>query len=169
MPKSNLTKEDVTPAVKSSVNAYLLARTYAETKRGQIDAIQRAILAEFPIYAKLDNGELITDPKHVYLCTDEAELKFYYDECNVRTRAAGLKPDDMPDSHCPALVAETIQTQTEHLLIECGAEMLGVDDPKGFGNKLLCSGLKHYEEFIRLIVSLVVNLPDYKAPRLTAA
>lgn len=168
--KEKLTMKDVTPGVKSAVGAYLMARAYAETMHNHVDKIQREILAESP----LTNGHetkhgqparLITDPKHAWLCDDDAACADYYAECNRRERAAGLKPDDMPDSHCPALVAEDIQRTTERLIIDNAAVMLRFEGGgKELHHRLLCAGLDKYHEFIDLMVKLVVNLPDFKNP-----
>uniref|UniRef100_A0A6H2A4X6 Uncharacterized protein n=1 Tax=viral metagenome TaxID=1070528 RepID=A0A6H2A4X6_9ZZZZ len=167
--KTKLSIKDVTPAVKSSVAAYLMARAYAETMRAAVDKIHRAILEESP----LTNGheskhgkpaEMITDPKLTWLCDDEEIMKDYYQESDKRLRAAHLKPDSMPDDHCPALVAEHIQVKTQWLLIECAAEMLGENNPRDFNNQLLCAGLDTHQKFIDLVVGLVVNLPDFKSP-----
>ena len=39
--KQNLTVKDVTPGMKASVKAYLMARAYAETMRQAVDKIER--------------------------------------------------------------------------------------------------------------------------------
>jgi len=165
-----LTTKDVTPGVKSAVNAYLMARVYAETMREEVDKIERAVLKECP----LSNGreqkrgmpaKEITDPKYTYHCTNEDELQDYYEECDKRERKASLKPDSMPFDHCPALVAENIQNKTQWLICDVAAEMLKMDfDGKELNHRLLCMGLDKYNQFIDLVVGLVVNLPGFKNP-----
>jgi len=162
-------QSDITPAVKSAVNAYLMARTYAETMREAVDKIQRAVLQEYPMDVAqewVDKGMekegAITEPKHTYLASD-VDAKRYFAECNQRTRKAGLKPDSMPDEYCPALVAESLLCDTEQLLARCGAEMMGHDGDE-FLHKLLCAGMEKYHTFTDLITGLVVNLPDFKSP-----
>ena len=158
----HLTEKDVTPAVKHSVNAYLLARAYAETMRDKIDEIQRQILSEIPLINPKD-GERITEPKYSWTCTDEELMTEYFAECNIREREAKLKPEDMEDDFCPALVAENIQTDTEWLIFDAAAEMLKLDfDGKELHHRLLCRGLDEMKKFIDLVVGLVVNLPDFK-------
>lgn len=165
-----MTAKDVTPAVKSSVSAYLMARAYAETMRGKVDEIQRAILEECPLAngVEQEHGiepKEITDPHRAWLCSDNDMMQDYYAESDKRLRAANLKPDDMPDAHCPALVAEHIQLKTEWLMLDCATEMLGMDfDGKELNNRLLCMSLEKRQEFINLLVKLVVNLPDFKNP-----
>lgn len=164
--KTKMTANDVTPAVISAVNAVLMARAYAETMREKIDKIQRAILEECPLKTArkwLDNKmtvpEYITDPKLTYLGED-SHCEDYFAECNKRERAAGLKPNDMPDTHCPALVADDIQRNAEYLLLECAGEMLEVPDFAELANRRL----ETRKQAIDLLCGLVVNMPGYKNP-----
>lgn len=165
-----MTTKDVTLAVKSSVNAYLMARAYAETMRDCVDKIQSDILAECPLSNDLEQkrglaARQITDPKQAYLCTNEDWLQDYYQETDKRLREARRKPDDMPINHCPALVAECLQTDTEWILLDCASDMLAMDfDGQELNHRLLCKGLDKRQEFIDLVVGLVVNLPDFKNP-----
>lgn len=162
--KDKLTANDVTLAVKSAVAAVLLARAYAETKRAQVDEIARAVLAECPLkvrdkYRERGRPEYITDPKLTYLAID-SHFEDYLAECNKRERAAGVKPESMPDSHCPALVAEHVLADAEQVLLDCAGEMLGVPD---FAERTTRS-LDLYRQAINLLCGLVVNLPDFRHP-----
>lgn len=98
-----MTHKDVPQEVKDSVSAYLMARAYSETMRAAVDEIERAILKECPLTNGLETkrgmpAKEITDPKHVYLCTDKTLTDDYYAEVNQRVRVAGLKSNDMPDT-----------------------------------------------------------------------
>jgi len=162
--KQGLTVKDVTLGMKSSVKAYLMARAYAETMRAAVDEIEREILAEAPLTNDLEvNHGLpareIREPKYVYLCDDDILLQDYYRETNKRLRAAKLKPNSMPDDHCPALVAESLQREAEHLVIDTTADMLGEED---FLHRLLCHGMKTYHQFIDLVCKLIVNMPGFE-------
>ena len=165
--KTTLTVADVSDDVKSSVRAYLLARVFAETEREKIDAMQREILEtatyetspEWARRGMKDAPERITDPKHAYLMTD-VDFEDYYAECQHRIRKMGYK---LPEGHCPALVAESLQVTTENLLIRAAAEMMG-EYPEDFPHGLLCLGLEKRQEFIDLVVGLVINLPDFRNP-----
>lgn len=104
------------------------AQAVAETMKEAVEKIQRQILREVELYDDLAAGrerQRITDPKLTYLSTDEAACQRYFAECNKRTRAAGLKPDDMPDEYCPALVAEDIQRKAERALLDSGGALFG--------------------------------------------
>lgn len=151
--------EVLTPALVSAVNAYLLARAAAETMRERVDAIERQILTESPIYADKADGRPILDGRELYLSSDEDAFQDYLIECDKRERAAGLKPADMPRDYCPALVLEDLQRKAERLIVETGGK------PFGFTvDRLLCAGLDTYREFIDLTVRLVVNRPGFKNP-----
>jgi len=176
--KEKLTPEDVTQGMVSAVNAYLLARTLAEVKREEVDKVYAEVLAEIPIYKdlvgprsgeKLGNDERITTNKDMYLSEDEAACRRIYDEMDKRLKAAGIKPQDMETDYCPALVAEDLQRQAEWLVIDTTAgEMLEEADPEEFRHKLLCAGLEKYHQFTDLCIKLVVNHPDYVAPKVAA-
>ena len=161
-----MTREDITPFLKKGVRAYLKTRAYAETMRKAVDKIEREVLQESPLPGPENRpgnrrkySETITEPNEVYLCEDEEALKKYYQKVNLREREAGLKPDDMADDYCPALVAENLQSDIERLVINEMAYIIGED--RGFFNKLLNAGLTQYQQFIDLTVGLVVNLPDF--------
>lgn len=165
-----LTKQDVTQSVKSSVSVYLMTRAYAETMRERVAKIQSGVLAECPLSNDLEQkrgltARQITDPKQAYLCTNEDWLQDYYQETDKRLREARHKPDDMPKDHCPALVAENLQTETERILLDCASDMMKMDfDGQELNHRLLCKGMDKRQKFIDLVVGLVVNLPDFKNP-----
>lgn len=170
--RTKLTQEDVSPGLRSSVNAYLMARARAEVIGERVEAVYKEVLEIHPLYADLEaerkgNGEpkRIFESKMMYLSTDEETVKEVYAEANATLLDRGIKPPNMPEDHCPACVAEVLQTKAEHLIIENAAEMLKVGiDAEQFRHKLLCLGLDEYRRFINLCVGLVVNLPDYKNP-----
>jgi len=169
--KTKLSQKDVTPALKSSVNAYLIARAFAETMREKVNEVYKESLSIHPLFedfmSERRNGanKRILDVDKMYLSTDEATCKEVYADVNYVLKEKGIKPDDMPDDHCPALVAEELQRKTEKLIIDSAGEMLGFDfDGKELSHRLLCLGLEKYRQFIDLCVGLVVNLPDFKSP-----
>lgn len=151
--------EVITPAVVSYVRAYLMARAYAETMTERVDAVYRSILQECPVYADRVgcNGERITESKRLFLATDTARVADCHAEANKRLRAAKIKPADMLDDYCPALVAQDLQRKTERLLVDEAGKPFGIT-----ADKLLCAGLDAWKEFIKLTVSLVVSQPGFK-------
>lgn len=160
-------KNEIPAAVVRAVDAALLARCYAETMRSAVDAIQREILRECPIKRdpcwsdRAAGGEpdSITDPRKVYMGMDH-HVEDFYAECNKRARAAGIKPPQMPDDHCPALVAEDIQLKAELFLLDCAGEMLQEPD---FAD-LTTRDMDNYHRIIELLCGMVVNMPGYRNP-----
>lgn len=170
MDTSNLTAASVAANLRPAVDAVLMTTAYAQLMREKVDAIRREILTECPLTPselalKLGEPEPITDPKEVYLCEDAAQLEDYYAESDKRERAAGLKPADMEKEYCPALVAENIQMEAEHLMLDCFAELIKFEGGgKTFRHLLLCRGMDEYKRAKELCIKIVVNMPGYKSP-----
>jgi len=165
--KNHLTPQDVTPEVIEAGYAYISALAVTKTTAEIVQPIYAKVLTGFEFYNDLEteHGEPrqpITDHKDLYLSTDEEQISAYYGAVDKALRENGIKPDDMPDEHCPLLVAEHNQTKAEWALITAAARMLGDDEPEEFNNKLLCqrNGLEKRREFIELVAKLVVNLPE---------
>ena len=167
--KTKLTPKDVTSELIDNVAEYLVLRAKAETIRQEVDKVHRGILENDIVLMSEERGdpdgnrfrpkERILDPSRSWLGQDE-QMPLYYKLCDEKTRAAELKPDDMPFDHCPALVAEHDQRKAEWALIEEAAKMLGVEKPEDFNGELLCSsdGLERRQKFIDLVVGLVLSL-----------
>lgn len=134
------------------------ATAYAETMREAVDKIQRAILAEIPLYDDMmaeHNGterQRITDPRLTYLSKDEPAWQRYFAECNIRERAAGLKPADMIDDYCPALVAEDLQSKAERALLDSGGALCGFSAADLYGDMR--------EKGLRLFLGAALNSPE---------
>ena len=164
--KENLTPQDVTRELIAAVTAYLTSRTKAEAIREQVDAVQRQVLTDIPLYNDLavEHGadrERITEPDRVYLSQDEIALNEYYVAIDAKLRESGIKPAGMQLDYCPALVAEHERTKAEWALIDEAAKMLGTyEGPGQFNNALLSTqnGLETRQKFIDLTVGLVSAL-----------
>ena len=148
-----------TAETKSLVNSYLMARVYAEAMRERVDAIGREILKEMPLYADMADGSArIVEPSQIFLCTDDAATGAYFLEASKRERAAGIKPTNMPDEYCPALVAESRLSKIENMLIDASGKALGVDSnsPGMY--------LERRKRYIDLVVGMIVNMPGFRNP-----
>jgi hypothetical protein len=173
-PKSPTVQDFLKPEIIHDVENYLLARTFAEHKREQVDAIETQLLTEHVLMATLctrdskhcasrfpdDEPWRITQPKDMFMCEDEAAIREFYAELNRRERAAGIKPADMPDEHCPALCAETIQTQAEAVLIDSSGRLYGITADMLY--------LEKRDKWIDLVIRMLVNHPQ-TASHFTAA
>ena len=152
--KNEITNAELlTPAIVSLTESYLAARVAAEAMREQVDALRTPLLTEIELYADLSDGRRITAPRDYWLSEDNAALARYYQECDRREKAAGLKPDDMPVDSCPALVLEEAQLAAEHELITASGAPFGIDN-----DKLLCGpdGLGRRQKWLDLVVGLVL-------------
>lgn len=164
--------KQVTQAVKSAVNAYLMARAYAEVQRKKVNVIEIEILNSASYYAdpelttRRNAPERITNPKLTYLLKENESIEYLLDVKQALIKNGyDIKPTKGQPEHfynCPALTAEHLQSKTEWILIDAAAEMLGENG--NFRHQLLCAGLDKYREFIDLTVRLVVNMPGFKNP-----
>jgi hypothetical protein len=165
--KQKLTRQDVTPEVIKAGYAYIATLAATQTTAEIVEPIYAKVLDGFEFYNDLETEHersrprrRITDPKDMYLSTDEEQVNAYYAAVDKALRENGIKPQDMPAEHCPLLVAEHNQIKAEWALISAAAAMLGDDHPETFNHRLLCqsNGLEKRRDFIELTAKLVVNL-----------
>lgn len=147
-------KSILNPEVIACVRAYLLARAHAEATRQKVDAYIQPIfeLYTFKVkeeWAELERSEIITSKNDLYLCGDDELVSEFYAECDREHRKQGY---NLPAGYCPALVAESLLTDTENILIAASGKGFDVTN-----HKLLCSGLEARQKWIDLVVSLVVQ------------
>lgn len=152
-------------ALVRHVNTLLLAMTLAKIERERVDKIQRKVLEE-GIYTGRERPDMkqfrVTDPKRSYLMDDHS-LKLYFARLNAIHLAEGFAK--AAEGHCPALTAETLQTEAEWALMEAAEEFF----PQVTNNRLLCGvkgkdGLTLRREYLDLLIGLVVNAPGYVPP-----
>lgn len=158
--------EQIAEACAVAVDAVIMARSYYEVKREQVDAIKREELSLCHYYVAEEHakrrgvGERITEPGLDWLMSEERFAEYHLQIRKVE-RERGVKPDDMPDEHCPACVAETVLMQAERLLIDIAWPLISEDgNERGKG---MLYGEKR-KLFLDLICSMVINRPGYKNP-----
>ena len=158
----------VVAALRKNVDALLMATALAEVERERIDEIARAELASQiytgrnPHRPEMAKGFRITEPKDAWhMCDHDAQQ--YYAKLNATYVRLGYK---LPSpSHCPALMAETVKTKAEWALIAAALEFFPTCD----NDTLLCGtkdkgGLELRQEYLDLLIGLVVNAPGYRSP-----
>ena len=149
--------KQVTPEVKKAVHEYKEAKKKAEVMRSKIDKVNAHVLEQNKIFT--DKGEQIKESKRMYLCKDDKACNKIYALFNLAAREAGLKPDDMDNEFCPALVAEHDQVKAEWKLIEAGGRMMKMDKPEELNNNLFYGTEKlNGSELRRKFISLLVTL-----------
>lgn len=162
----------ITNAVKSAVNAYLMARTLAKCEREKVDSLARGILETASYHADLKfvtrerTSERITDPDKAWMLEAEEHHNYLID-LRKALQGAGytiksIQGEPEYSYNCPALMAEGLQMDAEHLLIEATAEMIGEKDD--LVHNLICAGLDKYHQFIDLVVGMIVNMPGFRNP-----
>lgn len=143
----------VAKALITPVNAVLLAQVYHEVTRERCEAIQRRLLA---------TGKYgpCRDPRKTWLPKEDGGVdgKEYYADLDAAYREAGYV--DLSPGYCPALIAEDLLRVARRTLVECAQEFFPGITP----DRLLCAGLAKYDEFIELLIKLVVNAPGYQKP-----
>lgn len=152
--------------IAAAVNAYFVARAYAETVREAIHKIDISILRDEKtgkwLYrtdpARLhgrENMEFITDPERAYMMSDD-DAADYYAERDKRIHENGW---NVKKGYCPALIAESLQRDAERLIVSTTGPLFGID-----ANDLLCAknGLEQYRKFIDLTCKMVASHPRYK-------
>ena len=158
-----------TPAVHSLVRSYLLARTFYEVTKEQVDAVYAVILREIPVFADREpgagrrglSGQRIYDHEKLYLTSDDDACQRVWGEAHKRLLAAGIKPATMSRDHCPALVAREQLSKVSNALADEAGKGMGLS-----AGKLLCHGLDRYYEFIDLVVGAIVSLPTFEKPKI---
>lgn len=125
----------------------------AKVVREQVDTVQRRLLLEeCQLFADLDGGDRIIDPKKTYLSQDDDACKAYYAAQNRELRAAGIKPPEMDEEFCPALVAENQEMLARRAFLTAMAPLFGVNP-----SDLLCSRQDLIEKFFELAMGLVLK------------
>jgi hypothetical protein len=151
------------PTLFSLVNSWLNTKAQADHLRGEVDRIQRRVLAEVELLQSTNShldgdGSRITDPRFVYLCEDEDACQRYYDRVEEEEEKAGLRTG-LPKDYCPALYAERNLSYISHAIADLVGPILGFDKHELF---LQGDGVKTWEKFIGLVVSAVINHPAFE-------
>lgn len=173
MPTAKRQLPALTPEMQSATSAYLMARAMAETLKPIVRQIEVDLLKEMPINydpqwaekSRRRGGEIlegrITDPDHLYLAVlDSPKVIAYYEVLDARKQERFPDPA-RPKDHCPYLVAKTTVLEAENLMIDAASSLHGHADLKHdqfYGDKR--------KQMIHLILGLVINHPQFKAPKL---
>jgi len=158
--------EDIPQSLKDRVNQYLIAHVIAETLREKVD---EACHMAMRLHTVAVAAEWVADgePQRRLLSRDDLMLASEEDAALIRgavnelLRSNGTKPTGMPDSYCPAYVADhEAHIRSVAMLNEAGV-LLGMGDD--FYDQCACS-LETLKEAKHLICGLVCLLPDYQKP-----
>lgn len=155
--------EIITPEVVEAVRVWLLAKAHAQAVHAEVDEVQRQVLRELnspPDPANVRRGadaSPILDPSRDYLLP-ETVWQRYHATYQERIRRGG-KWADVPDEHCPALVAEELERQAQRVVIDLTAPKFGLD-----AHQLLCAGLETYNKWADIHAEMAVKSPLWSDP-----
>lgn len=115
------------PAFVALVEAALVAQAKSEVITEHVRKYIQPVFERFTFtvaqeWTRSGAGEVITDPKNLYLCGDDALCAKFYAECDIEHRKHGF---NLPDGHCPALAAQYELVKAEQALLKFGGEAFG--------------------------------------------
>lgn len=150
-----------TAAMISAAESVFLAMAYVQTIRPTVEAYKGAILAKGQWHVALKyterlGGEVVTDPKESYLLGD-ADFAEYDRQCRAARDQVGIRVDE--DAQCPLLVAESLEIEAKHALIDSMTERTGLTV-----ERLLCGGMDSYNEAIELTLRLLAPFVKGRMP-----
>lgn len=129
---------------------YCTLKAMADGLRAEVDKVQRRLLLEeCQLFKDLTDGGRVTDPKDYWLSQDDDACKAYFAAQDRELRAAGIKPPEMADEFCPALVAEHDVSKARGAIIEAMAPLVGIKREALYG--------KNEEKFFDLAMGLILN------------
>ena len=154
----------VAKALTPAVNTVLLATVYAATLREEVDGYKATLLAEGNYTDQLTD-EPVTVPKYDWTMKDD-QFPAYLALLEAKVKEAGY---EVPTDQCPALIAESLQMQAEHALIEASEPFFGVTNNQLLSGTKTEDGLTTQRKFLDLCIGLCVNYPGYEKPELPGA
>lgn len=151
------TKFVPTDDMKVAARNLFVAMAVVTAIRPVVVDYQRAILAEGqwrirPKYAGKLGERVILDPKEAFLMSDE-NFAIYDAACNRARGLAGLYVAGA--EFCPLLVAEHEVVKAEQRLIDAMRPVTHITH-----DKLMCSGLDKYREYVDLTLRLLAPFVD---------
>lgn len=164
----NMNKVINTPAVKTLVNAWLLADASYKVINALEQDVYAELLREIPLWAdcKHGDGKRITEVKDMYLSVDEASCMKIYERATAEFIAQNLLPANVEVSTSPSHESWQLRHDTAREIVRLTGTPFGVTS-----EKLYCSadGVANHNEWVNLTVKAIMCLPDFVAPQLKAS
>jgi hypothetical protein len=110
--------------------AHIVAKTVAQATKERVDKYVRVVFDMFEFHVSprmMERGirredNPITEPNDLFLSEEKDKLREYYALCDVAHRTAGY---NLPEGHCPALIARCRETDAENALLQYTDSKLG--------------------------------------------
>jgi hypothetical protein len=148
-----IAEKHITADMVKAAETLFLAMAYTQTIRPIVEGYQKKIIAEikpevcdkFSKFATIT----ITEAKDTYLMNDN-DFQVYLKRCAEEAHKAGFKIPN--DDYCPLLIAESLERDAEHALIEAMLPITHISK-----DTVLCSrdGLENYKKLIGLSLRLL--------------
>jgi hypothetical protein len=149
--------------IRAAENCFA-AMAFTETIRPIVEGYQREILEyeKYPYNPKMmlrrekAPADYISNLKHTYMLTDE-DAKHYYKRCNEERIKAKLHVDS--EEYCPLLVAEHLQRDAEHALIDVMFPITHISREMIWNGS---NALEHLKKLLDLTLRLMAGFVDTK-------
>jgi hypothetical protein len=143
------------PEMIRAAETVFLAMAFTETIRPVVDGYKRRVLAEMQAPMALEwvdrgmTGRIILDPEDSYLM-EAGDFQAYLARCREEQAKAGLHTEK--PEYCPLLVAEELQRQAEHVLVEIMEPVTGITF-----DQLMRSGhaLENLKKYLNLVLRMM--------------
>lgn len=122
------------------IDDLLAKREKAQAVRKHVDGYIEPVLLKANL--KDDQGNTITDHRHVFLCEDDEKVNAFFAACDSAHAENGY---DMPEGFCPALTAEHEAIKAENAVMDAASQAM--DAP--FHNLNLKSRRKFFDLVIK--------------------
>lgn len=152
---STTAKFTPTKEMIETANNLVLAMAWTNTIRPTVEAYQLKILKIMQPKHKR-TGEIITDPKHSYLMSDE-DFLIYLERINEERKKADLNVEN--DEQCPLLVAEDLERKAKRMFCDAMAVITKLNTDTALCSK---NGLENYEKLVDLSLRLMIPFVTVK-------
>ncbi|MFI4881780.1 MAG: hypothetical protein ACIAQU_04255 [Phycisphaerales bacterium JB064] len=142
------------PVVRRCVRAFIEAKAFAQLQRELVEPIHAEALALWKPTATRNGrpGEPITDIRRLYLCEDDALCADIYADIDQRLKEAGFTVSR--PGNCPALEAETLQTEAERAVLTAACAHL--PPPMDNVNAIACTP-DAWDKLVDIVASLTLS------------
>jgi len=135
-------------AIREPARRVIELRRKAAVLREAVDKIKKVILAEMQL--KDEDGNIVLNPDASWTIEPEEDLLLFHSKLQKCVRQQIQGANELPDDHCPALVAESDLRDAENDLLRAICPFVGAD-PK----QVMVAKSELRQKFIDLTLKLV--------------
>ena len=146
LPKFN--EAEIINSIREPARRVIELRQKAAVLRAEVDKIKRSVLAEMQM--KDEDGNIVLNPDASWTIEPEEDLLLFHSKLQKCVRQQIQGANELPDDHCPALVAESDLRDAENDLLRAICPFVGAD-PK----QVMVAKSELRQKFIDLTLKLV--------------